>query len=470
MKQNRSADFFRSTRRLTSLVPAVLLFVAFFAVILFVRSRLEGGVGLLVGIGAGGSLVFGALLVYYNAVDRLNLRLIRKTLSARGAGLRDGEVVAFDGFVRTVGDPMVSPFGRTPCAAYTYVVSYWRSRTTPEGREGGVVAEGFHMVRTRIEGASGTLELRSFPSLEDEFHASEPGTTWGEKARELIDGLYGNASSARERSRLLELRTTPVEEAHHDYVLRRLGESVDRLVIDEEVLPAGRAVTVIGTYDRAANALIARRSRLGPNLYVYPGRAQEVLSRIGKENAGFAKATATFLGFGGLLLGLALAPASLTSKFPLIGRAVIAPPETEEASSPLDPVADRRARVDAWIRGGYADGNHRGALEIALEQNAHETLRWLLEQGIPPDMPIRVQGEWHQLPLVEAARLGHLEVSRVLLEAGANPNAAEPPRPPAAAGDTALGVALEHGDCPVAQLLLDFGAALPEGLESNPCG
>jgi hypothetical protein len=31
-------------------------------------------------------------------------------------------------------------------------------------------------------------------------------------------------------------------------------------------------------------------------------------------------------------------------------------------------------------------------------------------------------------------------------------------------------VALEHGDCPFVQFLLDSGAALPEGLESNPCG
>jgi hypothetical protein len=381
--------------------------------------------------------------------------------------------VAFDGFVRTVGDPMISPFSRTPCAAYTYLVSYWRARTTSRGREGGVLAEGFHMVRTRIEGAGRTLELRSFPSLEDELRASEPGTTWGEKARELIDALHGKVPSAghrERRSRLLELRNTPVEEAHHDYVLRQLGPSVDTLVIDEAVLPVGKAVTVIGTYDREANALTARRSRPGANLYVYRGRAEAVLSRIGKENAGFAKATGTFLGIGGLLLGLALAPSSLTSRLPLVGRAVIVPSETKEASNPLDPEADRRARVDAWIRNGYAEGNHQGALEIALEENAYETLRWLLDQGISPEMPIRVQAERHQLPLVEAARLGHLEIARALLEAGANPDAVEPPWRPDAVGETALGVALEHGDCPLVRLLLNSGATLPEGLESNPCG
>jgi ankyrin repeat protein len=191
-----------------------------------------------------------------------------------------------------------------------------------------------------------------------------------------------------------------------------------------------------------------------------------VLSRVGKESAGFAKATAVLLGLGGVLLGVALLPAAIASKLPLIGSKAIVSSET---AAPGDSDTDVRARIDAAVREEYAAGNHSRALEIAIDEDAYETLRWLIEQGISPEMPMRARADWHQLPLVEAARRGHLETARTLLEAGANPNAVEPPESPTSPGVGALAAALMNGNCPVAQLLRDYGATVPEGLETNPC-
>jgi hypothetical protein len=326
------------------------------------------------------------------------------------------------------------------------------------------------MVPTRIEGAARTVALLSFPSFEDALRENAPGTKWGDEARALVAALSGKARSAVERerqSRLLEARHTSIEEVHEDYVMGEIGSSADALVIEEEVLPAGEAVSVVGTYDRERSALTARRSRLGPNLFVYRGRAEEVLSRVGKESAGLAKATAVFLGLGGLLLGLALLPAAITSRLPLIGSRVIVSPETSAA---VDPDEDLRAGIDGAVRREYAAGNHSRALELAVDEDAYESLRWLMEQGVSPEMPMRARGDSHQLPLVEAARRGHLETARTLLEAGADPDAVEPPESPLSPGLGALAAALRNGNCPVAQLLRDYGATVPEGLETNPCG
>jgi hypothetical protein len=254
---------------------------------------------------------------------------------------------------------------------------------------------------------------------------------------------------------------------HEDYLMGEIGPSADGLVIEEEVLPAGEAVSAVGTWDQAGSCLTARRSRLGPNLFVYRGRAEDVLSRVGKESAGFARATAVLLGLGGLLLGLALLPAAIASRLPFIGSSVIVSSET---TATVDPDADLRARIDGAVREEHAAGNHRRALELAIDEDAYLSLRWLMDQGISPETPIRGPGDGQKLPLVEAARLGHLETVRTLLEAGADPNGVEPPESPSSAGITALGEALKNGNCALAQLLRDYGATVPEGFETNACG
>jgi hypothetical protein len=320
-------SFSRTTRFLTSLVPPALLFVGFFGVVGLVRIRVQGWVGTAVGIVAGASLALGLLLAYWVFFDWLNLRVIRKTLRG-GSALRDGEVVAFDGFVRIEGEPMISPFSGTPCAAYTYFVASSRESSPRSGRERSVLAQGFHMVRTRIEGATHSLELCSFPAFEDDLREDASGARWGGAARALIDGLSGKAPSAGERerqSRLLEVRHTEVDEVHQDYLMGAVGPSADALVIVEEVLPLGQAVCAIGTYDRERNGLTARRSRLGPNLFVYRGSAAEISSRMDEELRRSATTVAWLLGIGALLLGLALLPVDILSRIPLIGSSVVAP-------------------------------------------------------------------------------------------------------------------------------------------------
>jgi hypothetical protein len=198
------------------------------------------------------------------------------------------------------------------------------------------------MLPTRIEGSRGSLHLRSFPGFEDDLRENAPGTKWGDKARALVESISGRAPSAGQaerESRLLELRHGEVEEVHHDYLMGSIGPHADGLVIDEEFLPVGKAVSVIGTYDEKRSALTARRSRLGPNLMVYQGSAEEVLSRVGKEVRGFARAVAVLLVIGFVLLAIAATPASVRSKLPLLGSAAVLSSPLPAAPQPLGDIS-----------------------------------------------------------------------------------------------------------------------------------
>ncbi len=93
----------RNLRVLTPLISAAVLLFATAAVIVFVNDRLPGGIGLTIALIAGISLALGVLVVYWNVVDWLNLRIIRRLLEPDNPILRDGEVVAF-----------VAPSGRIP--------------------------------------------------------------------------------------------------------------------------------------------------------------------------------------------------------------------------------------------------------------------------------------------------------------------------------------------------------------------
>lgn len=315
----------RNARFLLSLIPAFVLFFGLIAVVTMVTERVAGGIGIAMGLVSGVSLVFGLLLVYWSAVDWLNLRIIRRSLHE--PSFFDGDVIGFSGVTRVEGEPMISPFTKTPSAAYTYVVSAQRYSARRQGRRRHVLAQGFHMLPTQIVGPSRTLALASFPGFEDELRENDQSGRFGDEGVKLIERLSAAGTPAgndRQRhSRLLELRHTVVRDVHEDYCQSESAGSGSGLTIDEEVLPAAETVCVVGTFEAESSTLSARRSRFGPNLMVYRGSAEEVVERIGNESKFFAKAIVVLLGTGLLILGLTLLPASWTSKLPLIGSSFV---------------------------------------------------------------------------------------------------------------------------------------------------
>jgi hypothetical protein len=171
-----------------------------------------------------------------------------------------------------------------------------------------VLAQGFHLVRTRIEGGGRSLLLASFPSFETALREEAAGTKWGAQAKALVERLTGTAPSAGQRereSRLLAVRHGEVDEVHEDFCMGTLGDAVDTLDLEEEALPVDERVCVVGTYDSAQQRLLARRRKLGPDLVVYRGGAQEVLERVGGDMAGYARAAGVLALVGASILAFA---------------------------------------------------------------------------------------------------------------------------------------------------------------------
>jgi hypothetical protein len=472
MSDSLEARTSRFVRFLARLAPAALLFAAFFGVLGLVASRTDSLAGVLAGAVAGGCLVFGLLLAYWTAVDWLNLRVIRKSRGATPA-LRDGDVVAIDGIVRVDGEPMTAPFSGAPCAVYTYVASYSRQSVHGPGTTRTVLAQGFHMVPTRIDGDARSLRLRAFPAFEDDLRVDGSGRQWGAQARTLIDGLAGTAAaSEREReSRLLEVRRSDIDQVHQDYRMGDLGPNAETLNLVEEALPVGQRVCVIGAYRQAGQAITARRSRLGPNLMVYRGSADEVLARVGKDVGVFTKAAVVLIGVGVSIVALVHAPAGIAARLPILGAYFTPPAESSPArvETQADPEAEYRALTDAGARREFAAGNAARALGLAVDADLHETVAWLIAQGVSPDTPMPERNGWQMSPLVEASRLGHAATVRALLEGGADPNVVEAPNPTTGVRRTALGEALEAGRCEIASILAAAGAIRPENAATPPC-
>ena len=84
-----------------------------------------------------------------------------------------------------------------------------------------------------------------------------------------------------------------------------LGANVEPLTLEEEVLPVDQPVCVVGTCDLQRQRILARRLRLGPKLMVCRGSAPEVLSRVGGEMAGYAKAARVLAAVGASIFAYA---------------------------------------------------------------------------------------------------------------------------------------------------------------------
>jgi hypothetical protein len=307
-------------RFLFQVVTALVCLLGTFIVIQIINSSLKGGIGLTIAIIAGVCLAFGILLSYWNLVDWLNLRVIRSQPNGGRPSLIDGQLTAFSGTVRSDDEPMISPFTNVPCAAYTYTISVSRSRSTSGGSR-RVLAQGFHLNRTRVEGSALSLKLLSLPSFEDDMRENLYGTEWIPKANALISKIAATAMVAKERElvvRLLEAKHTEAEEFHQDFSRYKLSDGIN-LIIEEEVLPLDEPVCVVGTFNGDMDGLSARKPRLGPNLFIYKGNAEDVISRVGGELASMTRIALILIGVGYAPLVLALLPVKLTSTLPFIG-------------------------------------------------------------------------------------------------------------------------------------------------------
>ena len=322
---NPSGTAARYSRLLFSLLPGFLLIVATIALVTQINDHLAGAIGLTLALIAGICFGLGSLLFYWNGVDVLNMRLVRRHLSPET--LKDGATVVFDGKITCEAEPLQAPFSDVRCVALRYEVCVSRSvHSQSANRQSRVLlAAGIHLLPCAISNAGQSLRLLSFPVLESETRISETGERWNDRIVALFarqSGVESGGDGQRE-ALWLEAQNTPIGEVHHEFFNARGEHGKGNYTVEEEVLPVDIHVTAIGTYDASAEALLARNSRIGPNLMVYRGNPQEVLERVSAQIEGYNRFTKAFLLVAGALLVLSLLPPEMARHVPLFGGLVI---------------------------------------------------------------------------------------------------------------------------------------------------
>ena len=139
--------------------------------------------------------------------------------------------------------------------------------------------------------------------------------------------------------------------------------------------------------------------------------------------------------------------------------------ETATSEPETEPTIQGDVEFYTWEE-VYASGDLEWAWAIAVDHGDAEKVRRLLAEGVDPDTPLSDEPDYHPTALHSAARLGHSEVVRILLAAGADPLA----RTGGPGDHTPLYEAASSGDLEIVQQLVAAGAPVNEEREEGLAG
>lgn len=120
---------------------------------------------------------------------------------------------------------------------------------------------------------------------------------------------------------------------------------------------------------------------------------------------------------------------------------------------------EREARISAFVA---FDGFQRSILGGAVSEGSVSAIRWLLDHGADVHSGAVSARMGSYPPVWEASQNGHLRVVRILLEAGADPNAVK-----SNTGYSALLIACQYGQDVVAGELIRWGANPVAGVHAS---
>jgi hypothetical protein len=430
-------------RRGCSLI--LVLFGALFALYLWFFTRYFEWPGNLFAAGLGS--LFGAMAL--GGVGHL-LWAWRDTAAFRRADRRqrpvDGALVAVAGVIRPLGAPLTSPFSGRPCVAYEYEVVDQRPAT--RGRSDGKRTDlaGFAMAACAIDTGDSSVRVLGFPMLDEFPQTRSSAPDVAARARQ-----YAAAAPFERMQGLGALKMFAAFDdalADADGVVRkdfRMNDEpipYERRTLGERVVEVGQQVCALGRYDEAKRALVPSGATLNR---LWPGTAAKVRRSIVSTARSQALVGFAFFAVSHAMLGLA---------FYLSETRYARESEDRQASAIRSAIQDNDvAALERAVRQG-ANPNARDAFgdAVLLDVRDAAMAAALIRLGANVDVRHRDDGD---TALIRAARMGNVDLVRVLLAAHADVHAAT------TSGDTPLTEAIrgEHQD--VVALLRAAGADRP---------
>ena len=359
--------------------------------------------------------------------------------AARNAPFEDGALVVAAGPIRPLGAPLTSPFSGRPCVAYEYEIEQrLPSRHNQKDAKQTDVA-GFAMAASVVETPSGGVRLLGFPMLDEFPQTKTPGREHAARARQYVASTTFERGALQMFSALDDALADADGVVRKDFRMRDDPIPFEERTLGERIVAVGEPVCALGRYDAAKRALVPSGATLNR---LWPGTPAKIHASV--VAAARSQAVLGFVFFG-------VSHAMLGAAFYLSETRYARESEAEQASAIRRAVQERDlAALERVVRQG-ANPNARDTSgdPVLLDVREPDLAAALLRLGADVNIRDREDGD---APLIRAARMGLVDLVKVLLAAHADVHAVN------ANGDSALGEALREGHHEIAALLRAAGA------------
>jgi Ankyrin repeats (3 copies) len=406
-----------------ALLAAVTIWIATMAAYYWgLRSMIEWPGNLICAIMGGTFLVvfIGALRGWWQG--RTDAALVRRALA--GQPLRDGRRTAIAGRLLVTGAALSSPVSGKLCALYEYDVAHMEDYTVQDSDNSGetrsrrvVDLSGVGMAPCVVEGRHGRVDLSGFPVLEPVPDAVLSSAASLDKLARHLEGHPAKSSTGLAKLRGLgELAGVFSHDAsafQMDWRFTKEPVNATDQIVTEKRIESGAAVVVIGRYDAEKRALVGRDGRKASYNLLHLGSPEEVSRQIGKHSV-FMLVVA-FLFF-------AVFHTAIAFVLHRTAHSMDSASQQETAILGLAQSGDGAALRDYVQRHGSPETAGPALTRLLCDARSAEQARILLDAGADPNAADPRTGAQ---PLMTAVRYGNLDTVELLLQRGANPHIEE---------------------------------------------
>lgn len=334
-----------------------------------------------------------------------------------------GDLTVIAGRIRPLGFPLTSPLGGKACVAYDYdVVTKVKAR---KGQQETTAADlaGIALTPCVIESADTSMRLIGFPLLDEFPRIYHQGHAALARVRAYAAATRFDEMRGLAKVRLMTELEDAIDDAdgavRKDFRLSDADIPFENRQLRERIVEVDQKVCAIGFYDEEKRGLVPKGSM--PNR-LWPGTLGSVRKQV--VSAAGTQAVVGFVFF-------AVSHAMLGGAYYLSETRHGRESEADQASVIRSAVqANDVAALELAVRRG-ASPNARDSFgdHVLLDVREPAMVETLLRLGADPNVRHRGDGD---TPLIRAARMGHVELVRLLLAARADVHAVT------ASGATAL--------------------------------
>ena len=423
----------------------VVLFGALFALYFFVFTRYFEWPGNLIAAGLGS--LFGAMGLA--GIGNL-LWAWRDTgafqRAARKQPMTDGSLVVVAGHIRPLGAPLTSPFSGRPCVAYEYEVVQRGPARKGQSSQSTDIA-GFAMAASAIDTPDASVRLLGFPILDQFPQSRDSGPDVAARARQYAGSAPFETMRGVGALQMFASFDDALADAdgavRKDFRMTEEAIPFERRTLGERIVGVGQEVCALGRYDAEKRALVPRGATLNR---LWPGTPAKVRREIVATARSQVVLGLTFFAVSHAMLGAA---------FYLSETRYARESEDRQASALRSALQDNDvAALERVVRQG-ANPNARDTYGDAVLLDVREPAMAAALVRLGADVNVRHRDD-ADTPLIRAARMGNVELVRILLAAHADVHARM------TGGETALSEAVRGGHDEVVALLRAAGADAPE--------